>query len=91
MRRDTAERHWHSWRMTGGIDRIVVEPSRRLGRAVIRGTRISVDDILSTLASGVTNEDMLADFPDLEWADMAAAPAHAAALEGMTRIAGGTA
>lgn len=91
MRRDTAERHWHSWRMTEQIDRIVVEPGRRSGRAVIRGTRVAIGDILSMLASSMTVEDVLADFPELERADVAAALTHAAALEGMIREAGRTA
>lgn len=85
---DTAGRHWQSGLMTGDVDRIVVEAGRCLGRAVIRGTRIAVGDILSMLAAGMTVEDVLADFPELERADVAAALAHAAALKRMTREAG---
>jgi uncharacterized protein (DUF433 family) len=40
------------------------------------------------LAAGMTVDDLLADFPELERADVMAALAHAAALEGMTREAG---
>lgn len=74
--------------MTVNADRIVVEPGRRSGRAVVRGTRITVADILSMLAAGMTTDEVLADFPELERADVAAALAHAAALEGMTHEAG---
>lgn len=74
--------------MTEQANRIVVEPGRRSGRAVVRGTRIAVSDILSMLAAGMSVEDVLADFPELERADVAAALAHAAALEGMTQEAG---
>jgi len=71
--------------------RIAIEPGRRSGRAVIRGTRIAVADLLSMLAAGMTVEDVLADFPELERADVMAALAHAAALEGMTQEAGSAA
>lgn len=70
------------------LARIIVEPGRRSGRAVIRGTRIAVGDILSVLAAGMSVEELLADFPELERADISAALAHAAALEGMTHEAG---
>jgi len=74
--------------MDSNAERIVIEPGRRSGRAVVRGTRIAVGDILSMLAAGMTVEDVLADFPELERADVAAALAHAAALEGMTQESG---
>jgi uncharacterized protein (DUF433 family) len=68
--------------------RIVVEAGRRSGRAVIRGTRITVADILSMLAAGMSTEDLLVEFPELGRADIAAALTHAATLEGMTRETG---
>lgn len=72
----------------GDTGRIVVEPGRRSGRAVIRGTRIAVADILSMLAAGMTTDDVLADFPELVRGDITAALAHAARLEGQTHEAG---
>jgi uncharacterized protein (DUF433 family) len=71
--------------------RIVIEPGRRSGRAVIRDTRIAVADVLSMLAAGMTVDAVLADFPELERADVMAALAHAAALEGMTHETGSAA
>ena len=68
--------------------RIVIEPGRRSGRAVVRGTRIAVADVLGWLAAGMNMEDILADFPELAREDVLACLAHAAALEGLTREAG---
>lgn len=68
--------------------RIVVEPGRRSGRALVRGTRIAVADVLGWLAAGMSTEEILADFPELAREDVLACLAHAAALEGMTREAG---
>jgi uncharacterized protein (DUF433 family) len=47
-------------------DRITIEPGKRSGKPRIRGLRITVDDVLSYLASGLTETEILADFPDLE-------------------------
>jgi uncharacterized protein (DUF433 family) len=44
---------------------IEINPNIRFGRPCIKGTRISVYDVLSWLASGMTNEEILADFPQL--------------------------
>lgn len=73
------------------LGRIVIEPGRRSGRAVVRGTRIAVADLLAMLAAGMTVDAVLADFPELERADVMAALAHAASLEAMTREAGSVA
>lgn len=54
-------------------DQIVVEPGRRSGRVAVRGTRIAVADILSRLAAFMTNDDLLADLPELERDDIKAA------------------
>lgn len=68
--------------------RIIVEPGRRSGRAVIRGTRITVADILSMLAAGMSTDELLTEFTELEREDIAAALNHAATLEGMTHETG---
>ena len=60
---------------------ITAEPGRRSGRATIRGTRLGVADVLSMLASGMSREDILADFSELDAEDIAACLEHAAALE----------
>jgi len=51
-------------------DRITVGPAQCGGRPCIRGMRIRVTDVLDMLASGVTREEMLADYPDLESEDI---------------------
>jgi uncharacterized protein (DUF433 family) len=62
-------------------DRITVEPGKRGGQPCIRGLRITVHDVLSHLASGMTPAEILADFPDLELDDLAAALAYASERE----------
>jgi len=60
------------------IDRISIRPGRRSGKPCIRDTRITVYDILSYLASGMTEQEVLADFPSLEHDDILACYAYAA-------------
>ncbi|MCA8975354.1 MAG: DUF433 domain-containing protein [Planctomycetes bacterium] len=62
-------------------DRITIEPGKRSGKPCIRGLRITVSDILEYLASGMSEDEILADFPDLERADIRAALAFAAERE----------
>lgn len=59
-------------------DRITFEPDKRGGKPCIRGLRITVYDILEYLASGMTQEEILADFPYLEPEDIRASLAFAA-------------
>jgi uncharacterized protein (DUF433 family) len=67
--------------MTELLDRITLNPEIRSGKPVIRGTRITVADILEYLAGGMSLEEILADFPSLEEADIRAALAFAAERE----------
>lgn len=60
---------------------ITVEPGKRGGRPCIRGLRITVYDILEYLASGMTEPEILADFPDLTREDIRACLAFAAERE----------
>ena len=62
-------------------DRITLEPEKRGGKPCIRGLRITVYDILEYLASGMTEAEVLADFPDLELEDIRAVLAFAAERE----------
>ena len=62
-------------------DRITLEPEKRGGKPCIRGLPITVYDILEYLASGMTEAEILADFPDLELEDIRAALAFAAERE----------
>lgn len=59
-------------------DRIVLDPAIRSGKPIIRGTRITVADILDYLAGGMSPSDIVADFPDLDDKDIRAALAFAA-------------
>ena len=56
---------------------ITVEPGKRGGNPCIRGLRITVYDILEYLASGMTETEILADFPDLSYRDIRACLAFA--------------
>ncbi len=60
---------------------ITVEPGKRSGKPCIRGMRISVYDVLSYLAGGMTVDHVLADFPDLTRVDILACLAYAADRE----------
>jgi len=62
-------------------DRITVEPGKRGGRPCVRGLRISVYDVLDMLASGMSQSDIVADFPELEPEDIHACLAFAADRE----------
>jgi uncharacterized protein (DUF433 family) len=60
---------------------ITLEPGKRGGKPCIRGLRITVYDVLDYLASGMTVEQILADFPDLTDEDIRACLAFAADRE----------
>ncbi len=62
-------------------DRITIEPGKRGGKPCIRGLRITVYDILEYLAGGMTEQQILQDFPDLELEDIRACLAFAADRE----------
>jgi uncharacterized protein (DUF433 family) len=53
-------------------DRITIEPGKRSGQPCIRGLRITVWDVLNWLAAGATEQQILADYPELEAADFRA-------------------
>jgi uncharacterized protein (DUF433 family) len=60
---------------------IVMEPGKRSGKPCIRGLRITVSDVLQYLASGMTDQEILADFPELTETDIRACLAFAADRE----------
>ena len=62
-------------------DRIVIDPEIRFGKPCVRGTRITVGDVLSYLASGMRAEDILTDFPQLTGDDIRACLAVATERE----------
>jgi uncharacterized protein (DUF433 family) len=57
---------------------ITIEPGKRRGKPCIRGMRITVYDVLSYLASGMTYEELLDDFPYLTQEDILACLSYAA-------------
>lgn len=65
---------------------ITFEAGKRNGKACIRGLRITVYDVLSYLAAGMTIEEILNDFPDLTREDILACLAYAADAERRTLI-----
>jgi uncharacterized protein (DUF433 family) len=62
-------------------ERITIEPGKRGGKPCIRGLRITVYDILDYLASGMSEPQILEDFPDLMSEDIRACLAFAADRE----------
>jgi len=61
--------------------RISIDPNLRFGKPCVRGTRITVGDVLGYLASGMTEVELLADFPALTHEDVLACLAFAAERE----------
>ena len=59
-------------------DYITIEPGKRSGKPCIRGLRMTVYDVLEYLASGMTEAEILADFPDLTALDLRACQVFAA-------------
>lgn len=62
-------------------ERIVMDPEIRGGKPIVRGTRITVYDVLEYLAGGMSEDQILSDFPDLSREDIRACLAFAAARE----------
>jgi len=60
---------------------ITIEPGKRSGKPCIRGMRMTVTDVLEYLAGGMTEEEILAEFPDLTIEDIRACLAFAADRE----------
>lgn len=67
--------------MSSSSDRIVVDPEVRFGKPTVRGTRITVGDVLGYLAEGMTEEQIVGDFPQLSIEDIRACLAFAADRE----------
>ena len=67
--------------MTNYKNIITIEPGKRGGKPSIRHMRITVGDILGWLASGMSHEEILADFPELTNDDILASLAYAAEKE----------
>jgi uncharacterized protein (DUF433 family) len=68
------------------LKRISVDPKVMVGKPTIRGMRITVEQILKSLAGGVTEEELLVDYPELEREDIQAVLLYAAELANEERI-----
>ncbi|HTU92733.1 MAG TPA: DUF433 domain-containing protein [Gemmataceae bacterium] len=65
---------------------ITIEPDKRSGQPCIRGLRMTVQDVLEYLAAGMSEQDILSDFPDLTAEDIRACLAFAADRERRLRV-----
>ncbi|CAK6689474.1 DUF433 domain-containing protein [Synechococcus sp. CBW1107] len=63
------------------LERITIDPAIRFGKPCVRGTRLTVGDVLGSLASGRSEADLLQDFPQLTHEDVLACLAFAAERE----------
>jgi len=68
------------------LDRIVIDPAICHGKPTLRGLRYPVETILELLSSGMTVDEILADYEDLERDDILAALAYAARVTQTGRI-----
>lgn len=68
------------------LDRITIDPQVRFGRPCIRGHRITVQEILEWLSSGASQEQILADYPQLKPDDFLAVYAYAAELASGSKV-----
>jgi len=66
---------------------IEISSNKRFGKPILKGTRISVYDVLNWLANGMSKEDIVKDFPELNEQMINACLAFAADKEGKIRVA----
>ena len=72
--------------MGAQLERIVIDPAINHGKPVIRGLRYPVETLLELLSAGMTIDEILADYEDLERDDLLAALAFAARLTHVQRL-----
>lgn len=68
-------------------DYIEVDPEIRFGKPIIKGTRITVYDVLQWLASGMSHDEIISDFPQLNETQILACLAYAANKERVIKVA----
>lgn len=68
------------------LSRITLDPAICHGKAVVRGMRWPVQNVLELVASGMTTEEIIADHPELEKEDFLACLAYAAKITGVKSI-----
>ena len=62
-------------------ERILIDPAIRSGKPIVKGTRITVFDVLDYLSSGTSEAELLSDFPQLRHEDVMACLGYAADRE----------
>ena len=67
-------------------DHVVIDNEIRFGKPCIKGTRITVGDILQWLSSGMTEDEIVEDYPEIEKIHIKAALAFAAERDAMTKV-----
>lgn len=72
--------------MTTWNDRIITDPAIAVGKPVVKGTRITVEQVLDLLSSGWTESQILENYPGLGPEDVRACIAYARELVGYERI-----
>ncbi|GIV58617.1 DUF433 domain-containing protein [Rhodocaloribacter litoris] len=68
------------------LERITIDPAICHGKPCVRGLRYPVETILELLSSGMTPQEILADYEDLEYEDILAVLAYAARLSQIKRV-----
>jgi len=66
---------------------IIIDPNKRFGKPILMGTRITVYDVLNWLANGMTKQQILLDFPELDENSINACLSFAANRENRIRVA----
>ena len=65
---------------------VTINSEKRFGKPCVRGTRISVFDVLSWLAAGMSHQEITSDFPEITEEDISACLAYAAERERKIRV-----
>jgi uncharacterized protein (DUF433 family) len=68
------------------LDRISIDPNVRFGKPCVRGTRLTVGDVLEYLATDASEQDLRRDYPQITHDDVLACFAFAAARERRVRV-----
>jgi len=71
------------------LERITIDPDVRFGKPCVRGHRITVQEILEWLSGGASQQQILADYPQLEPEDFLAVYAYAAELAAERKVSKG--
>lgn len=77
---------WYAYNMNTLLSRITIDPGVCHGKPCVRGLRYPVETLLELLSSGMTTDEILADYEDLERDDLLAVMAFAAQLARTRRL-----